>query len=58
VITDLATGQPVLRYVAKRGYEGMDTWAGDEAVLRQSVHDLATDVTEILSRVQQHKPLK
>ena len=59
-LVDQRTGEPVFRFVAKRGFNGReagDSWTGNEDPLDANIQDLAMDVADLLERARDGRPL-
>lgn len=54
-------GEPVFRFVVKRGFEGReagDSWSGYEDPMKELIKDMALDVSELVERLRDHRPLR
>lgn len=59
-LIDTDIDEPIFRFVAKRGFAGweaVDSWAGHEDPLAHGIRDMAIDVSRVLERARDGRPV-
>ncbi|MCP5523192.1 MAG: hypothetical protein H7A46_16775 [Verrucomicrobiales bacterium] len=59
-LTDTTRGEPIFRFVAKRGFQGQEavgSWSGHEDPMEHGIRDMAMDVCQVLERARDGRPV-
>ena len=59
-LLDTNYNEPIFRFVVKRGFggwEAVDSWAGHEDPMTHGIQDLALDVSRVLERARDGRPV-